>query len=110
MFAEDSGITAFYQMIDAISTFKFDSTSMALFYSSETLEDFVLVEDLVQNMDHGNLSLNFIPYTAPDGWFPKGKIHKDMLSGSTPEPGKIFFLQWLTVYRQWGIEFDMWDY
>jgi hypothetical protein len=100
MFAEDSGITAFYQMIDAISTFKFDSTSMALFYSSETLEDFVLVEDLVQNMDHGNLSLNFIPYTAPDGWFPKGKIHKDLLSGSTPEPGKIFFLQWLTVNRQ----------
>ena len=37
MFAEDSGITAFFQLIEGIRFFPFDKTSLTLFYAVDTI-------------------------------------------------------------------------
>jgi len=89
MFAQDSGITAFYQLISSIASFKYDMTSMTLFYSSFTPEDFVLVEDLVQFSESGNLNVSFVPEVGGEGWKGslEGKISEDILKGGIPEPG-----------------------
>lgn len=37
MFAEDTGITSFYQLIESISLFKHDLTKLVLFYNLRNL-------------------------------------------------------------------------
>ena len=90
MFAQDSGITAFYQMIFAISTFKYDTTSMSLFYSTFAPNDFVLVEDQAQHaLEYGSLNMNFVPEKGDEDWNSlEGQISEDILKGRMPEPGK----------------------
>lgn len=62
---------------------------MTLFYSSNNVDDFVLVEDLVEFSDMGSLNVNFVPSTSEEGWDNNyGKISKEMLKGSIPEPGQ----------------------
>lgn len=41
MFAQDTGITSFFQVIETISFFPFDTTSISLIYSTESLVNYL---------------------------------------------------------------------
>ena len=46
MFAEDSAITAYFSLIETISEFHHDTTSISLFYSADTFVIFCVCDKL----------------------------------------------------------------
>lgn len=109
MFAEDSGITNFFSLIETISQFQYDEISITLIYSVDNIvsfqkfiflyrrganlqDDLVFETELINLLEEGRLNLKILMKNPPNGWpFLRGAVNRSIVENETPIFGKLGF-------------------
>jgi len=80
MIAHDTGITAFFNLLDTIADFKEDKTKLSLVYVVDSIEDLALPDELLSLQEEGRVAVQVVLNEQP-----KGIQEKDSLAESLEE-------------------------
>jgi len=87
LIASGTGISAFIQILEAISMEKRDNMSISFLYVNNKMEDLLLMDELVKFFEDNKLSLNFLQEEPTKFWKGlKTKLTKDVFEDYMPTP------------------------